>query len=155
MNFLSKALTLGNFRQATVSYPPNMTNNTTPSPYIASANVNDVNAFLAFDSSLATGWSQGTEFTAGDWLRIYLGAAKSITSYTITSTQDGANNKACPASFNLQGSNDGNAWTLVDAQTGVVWADGQSTKTFTLGVPSVAYAYFRIELLASSIPGNP
>jgi len=155
MNFLSKAFSLGGFLQATVTYPPNMSSNTVPSPYVAAASQNNANAYLAFDSSNTTGWQAAAEFTPGDWLSIDLSTPKSITSYTITTTNDAAQNMAAPKSFILEGSANNLAWTAVDAQPNVTWGAGQTTQTFTLGAPSVAYRYFRIYLLESSIPGTP
>lgn len=140
---------------ATVTYPPDMTSNNAPVPYVASASGNDVNAWLGFDSSLATGWQASTEFTPGDWLKVDLSTPKSITSYTITSTNDAASSQAAPKSFILEGSNDNSGWTPIDTQPNVTWIAGQSTQVFTLGAPSVPYRYFRLYLLESSIPGTP
>lgn len=119
----------------TTQHPPSdMTNDTTPAPYVASASANSANAYKAFEAAAAA-------FQAGaalpGWVKLDLGSAKVITSYKLNGY-----GVYSPKDFVLEGSNDNTNWTLLDTQTGVTSThNAEATFTFT---NTVAYRYYRL-----------
>jgi len=138
---------------AVESFPLNMTSNVLPAPYVASSSNNYLTylPYHAFDSSAVTGWQATENFVAGEWLKIDLGTPKSITSYTITSTNSFASKASSPLNFLLFGSNDNTAWTEVNFQIGVPWLpESEEVKTFQLSTPSAKFRYYRLEIVEVS-----
>jgi len=119
-------------------YPPNMTTNTTPSPYVASASKLFSTAydyFKAFDSNQngSFWWNLGDSATAAlsAWIQIDLGSSQSIQSVQISHGQDGYNFTGCK----LYGSDTGafaGEETMVADMTGLLtpWT---STDAFIIG----------------------
>jgi hypothetical protein len=144
-----KVLNLANLGTSAVTYiaPVDMTSNTAPSPYVASASTNyPAGGFLpwnAFDGTLGVpGWT-GTNH-GSDWLQIYLGSPWLLQAYAIVVS--GASR--APTAWTMQGSNNGTTWTTVDTQTGqTAWTAGV-LNTYTPAAPVAAYAYYRLNIMA-------
>jgi predicted alpha-1,2-mannosidase len=76
----------------------------------------------------------------------YRGAKQKPTFYTVTA---GATPGADPSAWTLEGSNDGQSWTTVDARSGVVFANRGELKPFKLANPAT-FAQFRLSVTAGA-----
>lgn len=87
---------------------PNMTSNTTPSPYVASASsvYNSYVAYKAFDGTFSSMWISGLDSITNQYLRLSFGEKTRIN--TILLKTDNASN--CPKDFILRGLNENNVW---------------------------------------------
>jgi hypothetical protein len=122
---------------STLISPNNMTSDTAPSPYVASADSGT--AWNAFSGTPADWWvSSGVP----GWLQIDLGAAASVASYSFQSSGTGA-----PGTWTLEGSPDGSTWTVLDTQTGVTGFIGAS-RYYALAT-AAAFRYWRLNISAS------
>jgi hypothetical protein len=74
-----------------------------------SASSSGGSAAFAFDGDEETSWTDAS----ADYLRYALPKAHSLRSYSFTTTDTN-----CPASWDLEASNDASSWTTVDQQTG-------------------------------------
>jgi len=74
----------------------------------------------------------------------YAGAKQKPTFYTLTA---GATPGADPSAWTLEGSNDGQAWTTVDARSGVAFANRGELKPFKIADPAT-FAQFRLSVTA-------
>lgn len=128
------------------AYPTvNMTNNTSPSPLVASASsyytgVGDAaNAWSAFDNNVTRGspsygWTSSGG-AAGEWLQIDFGSGNTIapTGLRITPWSDGAQASRHPTSFRVDGSNTGSFTgeqaTIYTGST--TWPGTSAAQTFT------------------------
>jgi hypothetical protein len=134
-------------------YVPNMTSDILPSPFIASAYSEfDANyaAWKAFDGNEHTRWSafdDGTGGTTNYWLQIKLDQPINIGAYSMSSGgyEPGYYYYAKDVfkSWQLQGSNNGTDWDVLDMQTGHTWGLYE-TKTFALSV-APSYQYFKLQ----------
>jgi hypothetical protein len=70
-----------------------------------------------------------------------------VTSYSITSANDMPTRD--PATWELQGSNDGQSWTVVDARTGETFASRFLTKTY-LSLAPAPYGRYRLNVTANA-----
>lgn len=83
-----------------------------------------------------------------DWLKVACPSSHTVVSYgvRVQPTLDAAR---APHDFKLQGSNDGSAWTDLDAQTDqTAWTAGE-LRTFAV-VGASAYTYFRLSISANN-----
>jgi hypothetical protein len=140
-----------------------MSNNTTPSPLVASAS-SEYNAargaWAAFDKvcgSVDYGWSSVIGIGA-EWLKLDLGAgnAISILKYKLIEGRSDFTAVYGPKDFTLQGSNDDAAWTTLDTRTGITWLDypgSTQVKEFPLAARSAAWRYFLLNITANG--GSP
>lgn len=129
--------------------PHNMTSDTAPSPYVASASAEygGYEAYRAFDGvidqyAIISG-------TTG-WLQLDLGSAQVVGSYAIQ-----ANNipepARCPNTWTLQGSSvsDFSSYTTLDSQSGQAsWGSGEK-RSFTISSPA-SFRYYRINVTANN-----
>jgi PKD repeat protein len=91
-------------------------------------------------------------FAPTGWVAFQMTKPTVITSYALTSANDSPGRD--PKDWALQGSNDGQAWTDVDKQTGQSFADRFQTRKFTVTpANTTAYLYYRINITANS--GDP
>lgn len=124
-----------------------MTTDSAPSPFVASASsyyATGTNPHKAFDrTGTAYGWSPSNSSVFPYWLKIDLGAAYNIGSYTLSCIY--VESLTGPKDFELQGSADGVTFDTVDSRTSVTWSYGLSgeMKTFELAAPA-SYRYFRL-----------
>jgi hypothetical protein len=130
---------------------PVMTSNTTPSGVVTISSSGAGTTFGAFNGSTDTGanvWTSGG--AAPQWVQYQFTSSLIIRSYSIFYN---ASVSGRPVNFNLQGSNDGVAFTTLDTRTGFVFTNNQYG-TFTITPPYSAYSYYRLNVTATDI-GNP
>jgi hypothetical protein len=100
--------------------PTNMTSNTTPAPYVASASETHsapYEPFYSFDGNAGTySHSARPLVTVPYWIQIDLGSPKRVTHYVYQPRPDGATTVPYQQwySWSLAGSNDATNWTTVD-----------------------------------------
>jgi hypothetical protein len=133
-------------------YIPTMTSNTSPSPFVASANSYTTGSepYRAFDNNIFLWQASGTN---PNWLAINLGRRVSIWKYTLTIRQDYFNGYPiidAPITWEIHGSMDGSNWDWgIDCHANVMnWTHGE-TKTFVFPHNSHAYQYYRIYITRS------
>lgn len=81
------------------------------------------------------------------WLSVQFSAAKTISSYTVTSLTGYATR--APKNWTLEGSNDGSSWTTLDTQTNITSWTGTETKSYTIASPG-SYSYYRLNVSANN-----
>lgn len=115
--------------------PNNMINNTTPSPYVASASTAfsaSFDAWMAFD-----GEANPTDaFWAGtgplpEFIKIDLGSPQHCERYKVTARNPTFHGWT---DWVLAGSNDDSSYTTVDSRSGQSWSNGEQ-KTFVVSSP--------------------
>lgn len=138
-------------RAAAMDMHPQMTADSMPSGYVASASSSagaGYEAYRAFDSAYSpttNGWMTAAgEFNGA--LTIALPAPMGISRYIIIPS---GTSGTPPKDFTLEGSTDGTNWTVLDAQTGIVdWTAGSNE--FGLNITKLAgmYSQFRLNVSA-------
>jgi hypothetical protein len=126
------------------SITPVMTSNTTPTPFIALASSElDSNnmAWNAFDGDDATAWS--TAGTSTGWLQLYYGYEV----YVLQVIFVGKSTNENFTSWNIEGSTDGNAWTMILSYNIPIQPSG--FQTYTVQSPGF-YSYYRFNGLTST-----
>jgi hypothetical protein len=147
--------------------------------YIASASRilnGSYDAFRAFNKSLAILdlWSPGGQLYStttgltlsgvlfpavisgvnysGDWLKLQLPTAITVTSYNITSfVNTGSDWWKSPREFVLAGSNNNTTWTFLDQRTNINWtAFGQTSEMFNIASPA-SFNYYVIVVQAMGV----
>lgn len=132
--------------------PNNMTANSAPVPFVASASTSHTDpAFApwhAFDGDPATFWAAGDGNLPPSWLQIDLGTAHYCATYKLTARNFDFGSWVA---FNLAGSANGTDFTVVDTQSGLSWTTGEQ-KTFVVPVPQ-SFRYWRFNITATSNGG--
>jgi len=102
----------------------------------------------AFDENSATKWYAGDNVNTG-WIAYQFasGVTRTVTSYSITSANDMPMRD--PVTWQLQGSNDGQNWTVVDSRTGESFASRFLTKSYSCATP-MAYGRYRLNVTANA-----
>lgn len=146
---------ISNTAPAVTEIIADMTSNTAPSPFVASAKTTSSYsggglAWNAFDRNNATGWlNSGGAADFPTWLKIDLGAQTQVGSFTIRSRDTASVTfNGFPTDFQLQGSNDNTNFTTVYTASGLNWVNAE-TKTFEL-VSSATYRYWRLWITDAS-----
>lgn len=129
--------------------PNNMTNDTTPSPFVTAGDPLNYPAWRLFNNGFTWGTgSCGTSMPV--WWSIDVGAGNEriLASYTIASTTD--NNliylQRYPRAVTVYGSNNGTTWDTIDQKTGMPnWVAGE-VRSYTPDVMTTAYRYFKIQI---------
>ncbi len=130
---------------------PDMTSNTLPAGYVASASAADFgSAYTAFD-----GVEGGTNFwginTDVGWLQIQFPTERYAIGYSIVN-RGGAGSQN-PTEWQLLGSQNGSDWTTLDSRTAQTpWALEQ-TKSYTIANPG-GYFYYRLNITDNSLNGT-
>jgi hypothetical protein len=120
--------------------PHNMTSNTAPSPYVASASSELNPAWKAFDGTTGMWTSTGST----GWLKLDLGSAKSLGKYGWKSGPSG-NPQQHPRNWTFSGSNDNSTFNTVDTQTAIASVGSSVTQLFTMS-PTVAYRFWKFDV---------
>lgn len=126
---------------------PTMSNNTTPSPYVASAsNEGGGAAYLAFDNAD----SQWIANATTGYLKLDFGSALwAVDEYRV----EPQSTTRAPKNWTLEGSNNDSSWTTLDTQTNITtWVTG-TPKIFTF-TNAVKYRYYRINVSANNGDGS-
>ena len=135
--------------------PHNMTSNSAPSPYVASASSffgsNDpFRAFSGATSGIGFGDYWIGTGNGVDYLQLDLGSGNQglVTEYYIQASLENENTRL-PKNWTLQGSNDNVSWTTLDTETNQTgWTVG-----LVRGYPasgSTYYRYFRLNITANN-----
>ena len=126
--------------KATIPAVPDMTSNSTPSPFVASSSDASANAWQAFDKT-ATGYYVSTDKLAGTYLGIDLGSAALCSEIRL----EHYSAATATTGFKVYGSNTavGTGGTLLHTQTGVP-TDDTYAHSFRLQNPG-SYRYYTIE----------
>ncbi|MFC0515313.1 discoidin domain-containing protein [Mucilaginibacter angelicae] len=80
------------------------------------------------------------------WIQLKFKQAQHITSYTLTSANDAPGRD--PKSWNLAGSNDGSAWTVLDTRTNETFAARGQTNNYEF-TNDKTYTYYRLNITAN------
>jgi hypothetical protein len=133
--------------------PHNMTGNSAPSPYVASAssNFSGFDPYHAFDGALGSGQYWIGTGSGVDYLQLDIGVGNShiLGIYTILANTI-PEPLRCPKNWTMQGSNDGTTWSTVDTQTNqTAWGSGES-REFACATTTTAYRYFRLSITANN-----
>lgn len=135
---------------------PTMTSNTAPIG-VASANAEPSGAaFRAFDGNDVTFWNSQTQVD-GDmnpngpqWIQYQFSTPTIVTDYLILVLTLGSQ---FPTDWNVSGSNDGVAWTVLDSHTGDVgWISGLA-RAFDISSPQ-SFLYYRLTITKQSGAGS-
>ena len=102
----------------------------------------------AFDLDITTKWYAGDANATG-WLAYQFAGTEQhvVKSYSVTSANDVPQRD--PAAWELQGSNDGVGWTMVDTQTAQLWSGRRETLSYTVA-NTTAYRQYRLFITANS-----
>ncbi len=138
--------------------PHNMTSNTAPTPFVASASAEYSGSYAAYEAfDGATGetarWLNAGSLPA--WLKLDLGTGNEgvVGSYDVKGGNSGRENQS-PKNWTLQGSNDDSAWDTLDTVTNQTGWTALEVRSFNCDVVNTAYRYFRINITAASDAGN-
>lgn len=128
--------------------PADMTSNTAPSPYVASTTNGTTpnDAWKVFDRDDGTGIYLGSGTNPGGpypyYLKLDCGAQKFVLAYELLDA--GASVRA--TAWDIEGSNDDSAWTVIDTRSG----QNVSTKQrYYLQTPG-SYRYYRLKITAGN-----
>ena len=128
------------FTSNSIVYPPNMTNNTTPAPYICNSTPGPqnipLNTFGVFDSALTGGSSWIISGGQVPFVvSLFTGSALSTPtqfSVSIYNISGLANRAPKDFKFYMGTSSDFAAATLLKSVTGQIWAGPQETRNYTI-----------------------
>lgn len=145
---------------ATQFFPTNMTNNTAPSPFVASGEFTFAGGYEPFNLFASNGagsyWisqPSGSSATPTS-VKIDLGSTAVSPGFTYTIQVNNIPEPTrAPNTWTLQGSADDVSYTVLDTVSGSSgWSSGE-TRTFTIDVTSTAYRYYRLNFTANN--GDP
>jgi lysophospholipase L1-like esterase len=147
--FLFFALSSNVFAATDVA-PHNMTSNTLPTPYVASASSEydaTYKAFNVFDGSATTYWVSTTSLPAQLKLDLGSSGAQTVRSFAIKAG-DASHVTQAPKDFTFEGSNDNSTWVTLRTLTGQIgWAAGE-VRAFSC-VSAASYRYYRLNVSAN------
>lgn len=99
------------------------------------------------DNNLSTKYL-AFNYTSSLYVQLAFSTAKKLDAYKITSGNDAPERD--PRNWTLQGSNDGNNWTVIDTRSNESFSGRTETRTFNLA-SQANYSYYRWNI--SSING--
>jgi len=102
--------------------------------------------YLAFDDNTQTRWASVAN-EGNSWLQVKLPTAMAFNVVKIAPRGDGYIDQA-PSAFQIQGSNDGENWDVLDSETDVLWATLGELRLFRFE-NETAYLYYRLYITAS------
>jgi hypothetical protein len=107
------------------------------------------NGQQAFDLNTATKWYNGDNQGGAGWIAYQFAGLAShvVTSYSVTSANDVPQRD--PVAWELQGSNNGGTWVLVDSRSAVTFAARYQTNSYKCA-NSVAYRWYRLFITANA-----
>jgi hypothetical protein len=131
--------------------PHNMTTDSLPSPYVASASAETYGAaYKCFDGStiLGSGCWEVAGVSGTVELDIGSGNSQILVSYTLTAP-DSYDSRMCSA-WTMQGSNDNSTWNTLDTQSGQLSWGVSEARNFLCATAVTAYRYFQIVITDNS-----
>ena len=102
--------------------------------------------YLAFDDNTQTRWASVAN-EGNSWLQVKLPTAMAFNAVKIAPRGDGYLDQA-PSAFQIQGSNDGENWDVLDSETGISWSTLGELRLF-LFENETAYLYYRLYITAN------
>lgn len=81
------------------------------------------------------------------WLRYYLSGGAIVKAYAITSANDEPGRD--PKNWQIQGSNNGTSWTVLDTKTNQAFANRKERRLYAMPYNTTTYTYYRIEVTAT------
>ncbi|HEY7047708.1 MAG TPA: GH92 family glycosyl hydrolase [Jatrophihabitantaceae bacterium] len=99
------------------------------------------------DGNPSTKW---LAFNPTGWAQYQLSQPETVVKYSLTSANDSPGRD--PKDFTLQGSNDGNAWTDLNTQTGQTFSGRFTTNTYSFA-NTTGYSYYRLNVIANNGDG--
>lgn len=87
-------------------------------------------------------------FSSACWFQLKYATPTTVGAYTFTSANDASDRD--PKNWTLQGSNDGNTWTVLDTRTNETFGSRFLTKRYEVPGSPAAYTYYRIFLTANN-----
>jgi hypothetical protein len=126
---------------------PQMTSATSPSGQSSASAILEtgLDAWHAFDkTSVSESSLYASASSAPQWLQYdFITTQSIINSYSLSNrTSSPFYSSQAPAAWTFAGSNDGTTFTTLDTRSGVTWASGGLTKTYTLSAPA-SYRIYR------------
>ena len=109
------------------------------------------NVSKAIDDNLSTKYCCYVAANATVWIRYQLDSPVRITSYTIASANDAPERD--PATWRLQGSNDGNTWEDIDKQTNQTFNDRFEAHDYTVNTTN-SYSWIRLYVDSRRTPSS-
>ncbi|MFN3247690.1 hypothetical protein [Roseibium album] len=138
--FLDVNITQTNLTPADTGNPvPDMTSNTAPSGIVSASNGSAL-AWQVFNRS-----ANKVVLSAGanGWVRYQFPSAVVIDAYMLQAPTDNSQNDDMPWQWNIEGSNDGSTWTILDTQDGQdTWASSEWREY--LFPNKTAFTYYRL-----------
>jgi hypothetical protein len=126
--------------------PSNMTNNTTPAPFVVSG-VGYANGYYLFNG---TDTANYVNLAVGNYVQLDTGNSYTLGRYSLRIKWLTTSVKA----FELLGSNDGTTFTLIDSQANLTWAADNDQKFFTVPENTPPYRHFRLKIVTLSTPST-
>ena len=102
--------------------------------------------YLAFDDNTQTRWASAAN-EGNSWLQVKLPTAMVFSAVKIAPRGDGYIDQA-PSAFQIQGSNDGENWDVLDSETDVSWATLGELRLFQFE-NETEYLYYRLYITAN------
>ncbi len=150
MDVSTVVTSLNNIFSLSAVATPQMTSNSTPSPYAASA-TNEVGgaAWLAFNRVISDFWGTSSAASGVATLTFDFSAADAriIKAYSIYGTSDGNRN---PRVWTFDGSNDGSTWTTLDSVTLGTGIGSNAVYNSSILSNTTAYRYYRLNITATN-----
>lgn len=128
--------------------PKQMTSNTAPSPFVASASAESSStyaAYRAFSYGHDKRWASGT---ATAWLKLDRGAGNTSEISSIGIQAHATSPSASPKDFTVQGSNNDSDWDVLETVTGSTGWVGYEHREFQLTTTG-NYRYYKIDITAT------
>jgi hypothetical protein len=134
-------------------FAPNMTSESTPSPYkvTASSYLNDFYPYRAFDGNTSNFWHNHYSTTTEDWLMFDAGEKMKIVGFKIFA-RPGFSSQA-PCRFKIQGSDDGESFEDIEVYN-VTWAGSNGSQSFDCPLSNYRFYRFFFSYKSSDYGGN-
>jgi hypothetical protein len=137
--------------------PTNMSSNSTPPPFVASAQFTFAGGFEPFNLFASNGpgsyWisqPSGSSATPTS-VKIDLGSVAVSPAFTYTLQVNNIPEPTrAPNTWTLQGSLDDSAWTVLDTVSGSSGWSSAETRTFGIDLTTTAYRYYRLNFTANN-----
>lgn len=130
-----------------VEWSPEMTSNTTPTPYVASGSTalttTDHTYYFAFDAKHGVNQWSSANNDSSPWISFDFGTPTSIGGIILYARTFGGTPQIMPSSGVLYGSLDGSDWNTIMSLTGMQNTDNGESYTFRFP-KSVKYRYYKI-----------
>ncbi len=112
------------------------------------------NAWKAFNHGTGL-YHNSTTDQSDEWIQIQYPDPILLYKYSLAPRDDGAQfTSLFPAEFDIQASNDGSAWTIIDTQSGINSPNFGEDVEFVISGNTTLYSYYRLLARYSTLNGN-